>query len=300
MPAQILYRNNHCEWIDVESPTPEDLEYLKDRYGINALLLEDTIDTNHLPKFEKDGDVKFFLMRENTELERKNLNNLSDISTKLGIFLINGVIITIHRMKNRSIYELKKEVLLPENAALIPDQIALMLALKVMKSFDDESGNLLESTDTIENEIFLYNSSSSKQIRKLYKLKRKSGLNARILHNSAEMISHFKNLNIADSEFTDLKDKHDDVIIDFEHLSAQATNLISMFLAMSDQRANQVMKVLAIYSMYFFPITFIAGIYGMNFDNMPELRQPLGYFFVLGVMGLISLFTFLYVRKKGW
>ena len=169
-----------------------------------------------------------------------------------------------------------------------------------MKSFDDESANLLESTDTIENEIFLYNSSSSKQIRKLYKLKRKSGLNARILHNSADMISHFKNLNITDSEYTDLKDKHDDVIIDFEHLSAQATNLISMFLAMSDQRANQVMKVLAIYSMYFFPITFIAGIYGMNFDNMPELRQPLGYFIVLGVMGLISLFTFLYVRKKGW
>lgn len=300
MPAQILYRNNHCEWIDVEAPLPEDLEYLKDRYGINALLLEDTIDPNHLPKFEKDGDVKFFLMRENTELERKNLNNLSDISTKLGIFLINGVIITIHRMKNRSIYELKKEVLLPENAALIPDQIALMLALKVMKSFDDESANLLESTDTIENEIFLYNNSSSKQIRKLYKLKRKSGLNARILHNSADMISHFKNLNITDSEYTDLKDKHDDVIIDFEHLSAQATNLISMFLAMSDQRANQVMKVLAIYSMYFFPITFIAGIYGMNFDNMPELRQPLGYFIVLGVMGLISLFTFLYVRKKGW
>jgi magnesium transporter len=69
---------------------------------------------------------------------------------------------------------------------------------------------------------------------------------------------------------------------------------------MSDQKANQVMKVLAIYSMYFFPITFIAGIYGMNFDVMPELHTEYGYYFTLGIMGLLSLITFVYVRKKGW
>ena len=107
-------------------------------------------------------------------------------------------------------------------------------------------------------------------------------------------------LDLKDASVTDLKDKYKDVVGDFDHLNAQVTNLISMFLAMSDQKANQVMKVLAIYSMYFFPITFIAGIYGMNFDVMPELEAKNGYFITLGLMGVIALITFVYVRRKGW
>ena len=300
MPIEIIYRNEHCEWVDVEAPTQEDLDFLHERYEINTLLLEDTIDPNHLPKFEQDNAVKFFLMRENTELERTSLNTISDISTKLGIFLFQNIIITVHRMKNRSIYEFKKEILLPENTNISSDKIALKLALKVMKSFDEESQNLLETMDNIENEIFLKNTNNSNQIRRLYKLKRKSGLNARILNMSTDWIDKFKMLTLDDAETTDLKDKHKDVIADFEHLNAQVTNLISMFLAMSDQKANQVMKVLAIYSMYFFPITFIAGIYGMNFENMPELREPFGYFMTLGLMAFISLLTFIYVRRKRW
>lgn len=300
MPIEIIYRNEHWEWIDVEAPTQEDLNFLHERYNINTLLLEDTIDPNHLPKFEQDNGVKFFLMRENTELERTNLNTISDISTKLGIFLFQNMIITVHRMKNRSIYEFKKEIVLPEHESITTDKIALKLALKVMKSFDEESQNLMETMDNIENEIFLKTTNNSNQIRRLYKLKRKSGLNARILNISTDWIDKFKTLNLSDTEVSDLKDKHKDVIADFEHLNAQVTNLISMFLAMSDQKANQVMKVLAIYSMYFFPITFIAGIYGMNFENMPELQQPIGYFLTLGLMGFITLLTFIYVRRKRW
>ncbi len=300
MPIEIIYKNNHCEWIDVESPTEEDLDFLHNRYNINFLLLEDTIDANHLPKFEQDGDVNFFLMRENTQLERSNLNTISDISTKLGIFLIDTVIITIHRLKNRSIYEFKKEIILPINTEITRDQIALNLALKVMKSYDDESKNLLEIMDQIESEIFLKTTNHSNHIRRLYRLKRKSGLNTRILNISTVWVDKFKLLQLEDAAVTDLKDKHKDVIADFEHLNTQVASLISMFLAMSDQKANQVMKVLAIYSMYFFPITFIAGIYGMNFDFMPELSLKYGYYITLGLMAVITSITFLYVRKKGW
>ena len=300
MPIEIILRNENCEWIDVEAPTEEDLQFLHERYEINKLLLEDTIDANHLPKFEKDNRVKFFLMRENTELERANLNTISDISTKLGVFLLENLIITVHRMKNRSIYEYKKEILLAENSSINSEKIALELALKVMKSYDDESQDLMETMDNIESEIFLKNTNSTNQIRRLYQLKRKSGLNARILNISTDWVDKFRTLNLSDTETSDLKDKHKDVITDFEHLNAQVTNLISMFLAMSDQKANQVMKVLAIYSMYFFPITFIAGIYGMNFKNMPEVETHNGYYITLSVMGLIALLTFLFVRRKRW
>ena len=299
MPIEIIYRNNRCEWIDVEAPTDEDLGFLHERYNINVLLLEDTIDANHLPKYEEDGNLKFFLTRENTELERSSLNNISDISTKLGIFLVDGVIITIHRMRNRSIYEYKKEVLVEKNE-ITTDSIALNLALKVMKSFDDESKNLLETLDNLENEIFLKTTNTSAQIRRLYKLKRKSGLNSRILNISSDWVENFKKLNLAETETSDLRDKHKDALTDFDHLNVQITNLISMSLALTDQKANQVMKLLAMYSVYFLPITFIAGLYGMNFKFMPELEYKYGYYLTVGFMVLIVVVTFIYFRRKKW
>lgn len=299
MPIDTIYRDSQCEWVDVEAPTAEDLKFLHERYEINNLLLEDTMDPNHLPKYEEDGNIKFYLLRESTELERKNLNTISDISTKIGIFLVDNTIITIHRMKTRSITETKKQISLMQ-ANIPPSKIALVIALLIMKSFDDESISLMETMDNIENEIFLKNTNHTNQIRRLYKLKRKSGLNSRVLTISTDAVDKFKLLNLPDSEIVDLKDKHKDVVADFDHLNIQITNLISMFLALSDQKANQVMKVLAIYSVYFLPITFIAGVYGMNFDNMPELHHKYGYFITLGIMALVVICTFIYARRKQW
>lgn len=299
MPINTIYRESGCEWIDVEAPTDEDMKYLHERYEINNLLLEDTLDPNHLPKYEEDGNVKFFLLRESTELERKNLNTISDISTKIGIFLLEKTIITVHRMKAKSIAETKTE-LTRSSDHVHPHKIALMISLVIMKTFDDEAISLFETMDNIENEIFLKNTNHTNQIRRLYKLKRKSGLNSRVLTISNDAVEKFKLLELEDSEIVDLKDKQKDVVADFDHLNIQITNLISMFLALSDQKANQVMKVLAIYSVYFLPITFIAGLYGMNFDNMPELHTKNGYFYTLGLMGVIVICTFIYARRKQW
>ncbi|MBC7555658.1 MAG: magnesium transporter CorA [Chryseobacterium sp.] len=299
MAIEIFLKNEHCEWIDVVEPTAEDLKFIHERYSINHLLLEDTIDANHLPKFEKVDDVMFFLMRENTELERTNLNSISDVSTKLGIFIFEKTIISIHRMKNRSVQEIKVEVA-KKYEGIRKEDIALILALKVMKSYDDEASRLLDILEHLEDEIFLKNNHNTNQIRRLYKLKRKAGLNTRILNISSDWVDKFKLLNLVDSEVVDLKDKHKDVIADFDHLNAQVTNLISMFLALSDQKANQVMKLLAIFSVYFLPITFIAGVYGMNFEIMPELHLKHGYYYVLGLMLLIEIIIFMYMRKKKW
>lgn len=280
MPIQTIFKNERCEWIDVEIPNQEDIQQLHSQYGINTLLLDDALEPNHLPKFEEQEHIKFFLTREYIETDRHNLNTISDISTKLSIFILNNVIITIHRLKNKSIYEYKQE-LNELNEQLTPDRIALELGLKVLKSYDDENKKLLEKMDHLENEIFLKNTRSSNFIRRLYKVKRKAALGSRLLTISGEWVRSFNTLNLTEGEITDLVDSHKDVIADFEHLNGQAANLIAMFLAFSDQKANQVMKLLAIYSVYFLPITFLAGVYGMNFIYIPELNQKYGYFLII-------------------
>lgn len=300
MPIQTLYTSPNCEWIDCESATAQDFEWIQNRFNINPLLLEDTIDVNHLPKYDEDGKVKFILMRENVSNGRNTLNSASDITTKLSIFILENTIITIHRLKNPSIEGVRKRIEI-SHQSFSPDLIALHLALLVIKSYDNECLGLMNKLDQMETEIFLKTSTRERDyLRRLYKVKRKTSLNIRILNISSEWVNQYSRLQISHAEFTDLKDKYKDVVADFEHLGTEVNNLISMFLALSDQKANQVMKVLAIYSVYFLPITFIAGLYGMNFDNMPELHNKWGYFITLGIMALIVLATFIYFRKKKW
>jgi len=160
--------------------------------------------------------------------------------------------------------------------------------------------DLLEQMEKMENEIFLKNISSATQIKRLYRFKRKVGLNQKVLNLSSEWVNSFDKLPLETVEIKDLKDSYKDALSDYDHLNLQTGNLISMFIALSDQKANQVMKMLAIYSVYFLPITFIAGLYGMNFKFMPELQHPYGYFATVGVMVLIVIITFIYFRRKKW
>lgn len=75
---------------------------------------------------------------------------------------------------------------------------------------------------------------------------------------------------------------------------------INLIFSIQGHRLNEVMKTLTILSVIFIPLTFLAGIYGMNFENIPELKFQYGYFFLLGLMFLISLFIVLYFKRKKW
>ena len=300
MIESTLHKTIEYEWIDILEMKQEDIAEISKKYDINHYWLEDCIDPNHLPKFEDNGNLKFFLTRLNTSTERLILNTISDVSTKLGIFLKDNLILTVHRIENDAIKSLLKEIAIhPENFKT-PYQLALHLGQKIFISFEHENEVLLDQLDKMENEVFLKNVSNSAQLKRLYRFKRKVGLNLKVLNLSSDWVSSFEKLPLDSVEVKDLKDSYKDAISDFDHLHLQTNNLMSMFLALSDQKANQVMKMLAIYSVYFLPITFIAGVYGMNFEYMPELTKPYGYFATLGLMGLIVIITFIYVRRKKW
>lgn len=299
MQTEILYENGETRWIDLLDVKKEDISLLADKYQLNILHLEDCIDANHLPKYEDSNETQFFLLRQNTSAERVQVNSIADISTKLGLFVKQNTLITIHRMESDT---LKKtlDFLHKKDIPITTKQIALQLALQIFSTYEEENQTLLEQMETMESEIFLKNVANTAQLKRLYRFKRKVGLNQKTLLLSQEAINGFDNLNLEPSEVKDLKDSYKDALTDFEHLNNQSNNLISLYLALSDQRANQVMKLLAIYSVYFLPITFIAGLYGMNFEYMPELKKPYGYYITLGVMLTIVIFTFFYMRRKRW
>lgn len=300
MPATLLYETEHYQWIDILDLKPEEISEISQRYGINPLLLEDCIDPNHLPKYENPGNIHFFLTRLSTSLERASLNSISDVSTKLGIFLRDDLLLTVHRIENKVLSSVTAKIKKQAISSADPYRIALQLALELFKSYEKENEILLNKLENLENDLFMNNTSSPAKLKQIYRFKRKVAQNLKVLNLSSEWVNSFEKLHLQEVEFKDLKDSHKDAVSDFDHLGMQASNLISLYLALSDQKANQVMKTLAIYSMYFFPITFIAGVYGMNFEHMPELSTPYGYFITLGIMVLVVLGTFVYVRRKRW
>lgn len=100
--------------------------------------------------------------------------------------------------------------------------------------------------------------------------------------------------------FTDLKQNCISIIEEIESNKNALEGLTNLYYAVQGQRMNEIMKVLTIVSTIFIPLTFLAGIYGMNFDNMPELRMKYGYFVTWGVMIVITIALLFYFRKRGW
>ncbi|MEG0915842.1 MAG: CorA family divalent cation transporter [Myroides sp.] len=88
------------------------------------------------------------------------------------------------------------------------------------------------------------------------------------------------------------------MILSYDEVLEDANNLLNSYHSVNAQKNNDVMKLLTVFSAFFLPLTFIAGIYGMNFDYMPELEWHFGYFATLTVMLVIAIIIFLWFKRK--
>ncbi|RYE11964.1 MAG: magnesium transporter CorA, partial [Sphingobacteriales bacterium] len=86
----------------------------------------------------------------------------------------------------------------------------------------------------------------------------------------------------------------------YDSLSDNTNHLLNLYFNVSAQRTNDTVRILTVFSVFFMPLTFIVGIYGMNFEFMPELHSRVGYPVVIGVMVAITLLIYLWFRRKGW
>jgi magnesium transporter len=114
-------------------------------------------------------------------------------------------------------------------------------------------------------------------------------------------------LDISQRDIAIVQEPLDKLIFYSDDIYEEITGLLNLHLSLMSQktneasfRTNEVMRVLTIFSIFFLPLNFIAGIYGMNFENMPELREPHGYYITLGFMIMIVLGITYWIYRKGW
>ena len=109
------------------------------------------------------------------------------------------------------------------------------------------------------------------------------------------------NVEVSDENKTalqDIKDSLVSLILNYDEVLENANSLLNTYHSVNSQKSNDVMKLLTIFSAFFLPLTFVAGIYGMNFDHMPELRWDIGYYLTLSVMLVIVIVIFVWFKRK--
>lgn len=310
------FDESYVKWINVDGINHIHLiEKIGSYYNIHPLSLEDIVHIDQRPKFEEFDHYLICIYRAFYHKEGSNGNggNIQGlISEQLSIVLAkNNTVLSFQENISLDPFEVVRTRLQNSKSKLRRSRADYLLYALLDGTVDyyflciEKLGDRIES---LETEIIKDKSVniSTKGVFRIYRLKKdiiqirkiiwpmRDMVNT-ILHNDNELIS-------ANTKFY-MRDVYDHIVRIMDSIETQrdlVAGLIDFYLSMNANKMNEVMKFLTIISTIFIPVTFIAGIYGMNFDNMPEIRHPYGYFITLLVMILTILSLLIYFRRKKW
>ena len=289
-------------WIDIQDE-PENIErrLLEDDFGLHPLAVDDALLQRRPPKIEVFNNHVFILLRG---LD-KDTDNIHFGVIQLSMFIGERFILTRHNKDSISTDALWDEVL---QTYKITDESSDALAIRLFNRVIGRFLKILLSLEPRLDELeqYVFENPDDSLLAELTQYK--SSL--RQLHRIAQY-----HLQIAEELRNNRpgrfgKKLRHEIINLYERLErsrslaelyyAMASDLIDGFLAIAAHRLNRIMRILTIFTVTFVPLTFLAGIYGMNFDNMPELHSDYGYFIVIGIMFSTLVVMLLYFRVKKW
>ncbi len=288
-------------WIDMEGETLQEENRWLLSLGCHPLAIEDVQRARHPPKSEIFEKYALLLYRGFTEFDP----DLTVEQMPIALFAGERCLISCHPQHSRGINHYwenaRHENLLPSPGLLASRimRFSVSRCLDAILTFEPRLNELEdimqdEPNDDIMRELIAYKS-------RLRKLKRVFNYHERMIDNLRADLPHY-----LIEEDGDIEHALQDLYERCERLHSLCTmyyeicgDLINGYLSLSSHKLNNTMGILTIITAIFVPLTFIAGIYGMNFDNMPELRAHYGYFYALGGMLLIAL-GFGWVAYKKW
>ena len=280
-------------WINVNGLNNiEEIEKLGTHYNLHPLILEDIVTTDQRPKIDEYEDYIYIVFKmlhyNGDELVREH------ISLVLGI----NFVLTFQESDGDVFNPLRERIMKGKGRIRANEADYLMYA--IMDAVIDNYFGIVETIgdkiESFEDRLFL-NGQKEDLAENIQELKHEILRIRRAVYPLREVISRIEK---ADSKL--FQEKTSDYLKDlYDHIIQVNENIeISRDMTTISNKMNEVMKVLTIIATIFIPLTFIAGIYGMNFENMPELHSKYGYFIVWTVMIVILIFMLIYFRKKRW
>ncbi len=294
-------------WINVDGVTDmQVIRALAEKYRLHPLAIEDVLHVTHRPKMEPYPDegpyqARLFIILRMLELQGGHLR-----SEQVSIFLGHSTLLTFQESPGDVWDGIRQRLQTAGSRLRLND--ASFLAYSLIDAMVDSCFPLLEHYgDRLEDiEAVVLQSPSPSTIQEIHELKRELLLFRRAVWPMREVISQLQREPhdcLSDATRTYMRDVYDHLvqIIDIiETYREIGSGLTETYMTAMSARMNEVMKVLTIVGTIFIPLTFIAGIYGMNFRNFPELSWPWGYafFWVLCLATAGSMIG--WFKRKGW
>lgn len=284
-------------WIDIQSPSATDLEQFAISHNIDQQNLKDCLEPDHLPKFEDTDPLKFLILRVILG-NKKEDHTVQEISSKLALFYDENIIISVHRLPLDFLEDLITRYVQTHKINK-PKDIAIKLIKGTLRSFERFQIELNQQIDLIEDTIFT-KIRKANLLQNLYFLKRQSNIGKKLLLLTREVLTGIQGHHKPSADLQDAHDLHTKVELFYDQLNDDVNNLLNIYISVSSQKTNDVMKVLTVFSAFFLPLTFLVGVYGMNFKQMPELDAAWGYPGIWTLMIGTVIFIYYWFRKKQW
>ena len=291
-------------WINVSGlHQVETLEQLNGCFGLHPLVLEDILNTDQRPKMEDFGEYVYIVLRMLTLDKEKKKAIVSD---QISIILGATFVLTFQE-KEEDFFEPIRDRIRNGKGRLRkmgPDYLVHALLDAVVDHYFVVMESLGEWIEDLEEELVTRPTPATLQV--LHHLKREMIFLRKSVWPLREVIAALERGEsplIKKTTLVYLRDVYDhtiQVIDTVETYRDMLSGMLDIYLSSISNRMNEIMKVLTIIATIFIPLTFVVGLYGMNFKYMPELEWPWGYPLVLILMLGVTVFMLYYFRRKKW
>ena len=290
-------------WVNIDGlHQTEMLEALGNCYGFHPLVLEDILNTDQRPKIEDYGDYLYIVLRSLEYHNRKNRIESDQISIILGRNFVFSF-----QEKEGDTFEAVRERIRTGKGRIRKmgaDYLAHALLDSIVDNYFVILERLGEQIEFLEEQ--LVTQPTPETLRTIHNLKRELLFLRKAVWPLREVVGSLErgeSALIQASTRVYLRDLYDhtiQVIDNVETFRDMIAGILDIYLSSVSNRLNTVMKVLTIIATIFMPLTFLAGIYGMNFKFMPELEWRWGYPLIWGVMVVTGISMLIYFKKKKW
>lgn len=284
-------------WIDFNRPTESEIDELSQTLHFHPLAIEDCIHVLQRPKLDFYETNTFFVSHslDQESLEKEEIN----------MFLSDTYIVTFHLKESQEVNDVWNRLVFSD--AINKWDPSLVLYHLIDKLVDNYFPIVYKLEDTL-NEI--ENNSNEKSMEELLDELFDTRHNLLTLRHTVTpmrdlvyRIINSHRLDILQHRIEYFHDIHDHLLRLTEKIDASrelTADIRDSYLSLNSHQTNKVMRILTVITTIFMPLTFIAGIYGMNFAHMPELTYRYGYFVIQGIMIVIGIGMFVWFKRKGW
>ncbi|MGX9685896.1 magnesium transporter CorA family protein [Deinococcus wulumuqiensis] len=288
-------------WVDAQDPTPEELARLRAAFPLNRLALEDALEQGHWTRAEQYPEHTFVTVRSFAHPEQPD-----EFTERVSIFAFApapdqpcGAVLTHSRSGTRALGAVWAQV--GREAVNTAQEVTYELLDQTADGFFLAADALETQVDTLEEQIF--RSPRFNPVEPVFDLKHLLGQARRLATDAREasaLLGRQTSLHAEQVRFRDVQDSFTRVGSRLDGLRDSLSSLLDLHLALQGQRMNEVMRTLTAVSVVFLPLTFLAGVWGMNFEHMPELASPYGYALAWGSFLLVGGLLAYSFKRRGW